>query len=356
MPRPIYLATYLSTSELKSRYKNSHNPVESRRWHLLWKIALGWNLKNSALAVGISYSYAKKILKKYNEQGEVAISCVKKSHAPHQRGKKSLLDNSQLEKLMVAIKSCPSDGGVWTGGKVARWIESETGVKKVWNQRGWDYLKKCKYSWQRPRPKHRKGDPGQQQEFKLNLPKYVDKLQKQYPQAQIEVYFFDEHRVGLKPIIRKVWAPIGERPIAVVEHRYEWLYVYGFVNPKTGETSWYLIPRVNINWLNVVLDNFAQEVGAGEEKVILLVMDRAGWHCSDKVKLPPGIIVEFLPPYSPELQPAERLWNLVDEPIVNQSPETLDELEETLSSRCCILSEMKEEIRNLTNYHWLKFA
>ena len=142
--------------------------------------------------------------------------------------------------------------------------------------------------------------------------------------------------MGLKPIIRKVWAPIGERPIAVVEHRYEWLYVYGFVNPKTGETSWYLIPRVNINWLNVVLDNFAQEVGAGEEKVILLVMDRAGWHCSDKVKLPPGIIVEFLPPYSPELQPAERLWNLVDEPIVNQSPETLDELEETLSSRCCI--------------------
>jgi len=108
------------------------------------------------------------------------------------------------------------------------------------------------------------------------------------------------------------------------------------VNPKTGETSWYLIPRVNTNWLNVVLDNFAQEVGAGEEKVILLVMDRAGWHCSDKVKLPPGIIIEFLPPYSPELQPAERLWNLVDEPIVNQSPETIEELEEILSSRCCI--------------------
>jgi len=48
----------------------------------------------------------------------------------------------------------------------------------------------------------------------------------------------DEHRIGLKPITRGVWAPKGERPIALGHHRYEWLYVHGFVEPATGRTVW----------------------------------------------------------------------------------------------------------------------
>ena len=86
---------------------------------------------------------------------------------------------------------------------------------------------------------------------------------------------------------------------------------------------------------------------------MLLVEDNAGWHRSKKGETPLGIQVEFLPPYSPELQPAERLWKLVDEPLVNNCFETIDEIEELLAKRCNVLSEMKEEIRNLTFYHWL---
>lgn len=84
--------------------------------------------------------------------------------------------------------------------------------------------------------------------------------------------------------------------------------------------------------------------------------DNAGWHRSQKCEIPSGLEIEFLPAYSPELQPAERLWKLVDEPIVNQYFETIDELEEVLIKRCNILTEMKTEIKNLTNYHWLQFS
>ncbi|MGL6344373.1 MAG: transposase [Waterburya sp.] len=86
-----------------------------------------------------------------------------------------------------------------------------------------------------------------------------------------------------------------------------------------------------------------------------MIEDNAGWHRSKKAIIPEGIEIEFLPPYSPELQPAERLWQLVDEPLVNQYFETINEIEDILAERCCVLSEMnKDEIRNLTNYHWLK--
>jgi hypothetical protein len=126
-----------------------------------------------------------------------------------------------------------------------------------------------RYSWQSPRPKHQKSSQVEQQQFIQNLPNVLHKLQQQAPQADIDLWFFDEHRVGLKPILRKVWSPIGQRPIATVSHRYEWLYVYGFVKPQTGETLWYLIPRVNTKWLNLVYQNFAVDAGISQKKSLI---------------------------------------------------------------------------------------
>ena len=139
-------------------------------------------------------------------------------------------------------------------------------------------------------------------------------LQKEFSSHQIEVWSFDEHRVGLKPIIRKVWAPIGERPSAGVCHHYEWVYLYRFVHFPTGKTEGFIIPRVNCEWLSLVLENFARATGSGLSKTILLVMDRAGWHRSKRLVIPSGMYVEYLPAYSPELQPPERLWSVTDEP------------------------------------------
>jgi len=72
--------------------------------------------------------------------------------------------------------------------------------------------------------------------------------------------------------------------------------------------------RVNCEWLSLVLENFALQTGAGPSKIILLVMDRAGWHISERLVIPSGICVEYLPAYSPEQQRAERLWSVTDEP------------------------------------------
>ena len=266
MPRKASLTHHCSGEELKQKYFKSQDLVESRRWHLLWKISLGWSIKNSAIAIGINYDYAKEIVKKYNNLGAEGVKNQKNRRRKQSGGRKTLLSKKQFEKLKQELETQPNDGGVWTGTKVARWIEKETGMKKVWNQRGWDYLKKLKYSWQSPRPEHGKGDKLEQEIFKANLPLKVKILEEEYPQAEIDVWFFDEHRVGLKPILKKVWSKIGKRPIATVQHRYEWLYIYGFVKPKTGETLWYLIPRVNTNWLNLVYQNFVRDARISEKK------------------------------------------------------------------------------------------
>jgi transposase len=66
-------------------------------------------------------------------------------------------------------------------------------------------------------------------------------------------------------------------------------------------------------------------------------------------------MLDFLPAYSPELQPAERLWSLVDEPLVNEYFETIEERSEILITRCQYLETMTNKIKNLTNYHWLTY-
>ena len=139
----------------------------------------------------------------------------------------------------------------------------------------------------------------------------------------------------------------------MVHPRYEWLYVYGYVHPQTGQTEWHLLPRVNVDWLNASLAEFAQAVGAGPDKQIVLVLDGAGWHRSQKLQVPEGIHLEFLPPYSPELQPAERLWTLVDEPLVNRALDSIERVEEVLAERCKVLGEsMQSLIERLTHFHW----
>ncbi len=161
MPKKAYIADHLSIGELATRYKKCQDPVESRRWHLLWRVASGLTIQASALIVGVHYQYGKKVLKKYNEEREEGVKNRRKiaKKEAHTGGKKPLLNKEQLVELVElaelaeALKEKPADGGIWTGAKIARWIEKKTGREKVWEQRGWDYLKKLGYSWQRPRPK-----------------------------------------------------------------------------------------------------------------------------------------------------------------------------------------------------------
>jgi transposase len=157
---------------------------------------LGWTVQNSAIVVGYSYPYAKSILKRYNQDGVAGVKNRKNQTSNHARGQQKLLSQQQLAKLTLAIEQKPIDGGMWTGVKVARSLEKETGKEKVWNQRGWDYLKQCSYSWQSPRQQHLRGDKLEQEIFKTNLPSKVKKLEEENPEAEVDVWFLGAHSLA----------------------------------------------------------------------------------------------------------------------------------------------------------------
>jgi hypothetical protein len=181
----------------------------------------------------------------------------------------------------------------------------------------------------------------------------VLRLKESYPTAKVELWCEDEHRLGLKPIVRKVWSPIGQRPLMEVHQRYEWSYLYAFARPKTGEVHWLILPTVRAEVFSLALDNVAREVGAGKRKRILLVLDQAGWHTAkNKLEVPEGIHLEFLSSHSPELMPSERLWPLSNEGVANRHFEEIEQLEKALVDRCVALSNQPKLIRSHLRYHW----
>jgi hypothetical protein len=119
-----------------------------------------------------------------------------------------------------------------------------------------------------------------------------------------------------------------------------------------GRTSWLLLPTVNVEVFSLALAAFAEEVGAGPDKHIVLVLDRAGWHSSARLTLPEGIHLVFLSPYSSEVQPASRLWPLSNEPLANGVFTSLDELEDVQAERCRWLQAHPEIVQARTCFHW----
>lgn len=184
------------------------------------------------------------------------------------------------------------------------------------------------------------------------MPEFVSQIEAAFPASVVELWAFDEHRIGLLPIVRKVWAKRGSRPVRIVETRYQWLYLYGFVHPQSGRTHCLTLSRMNAALYNQALKEFAEAVGAGAHKQIILVVDGAGSHRSQDLVVPQGLHLLRLPPYSPELQPVEKLWPLTNEPLVNKRFETLADLEAVQVARCETLSTLTEEVRRATLFHW----
>ncbi|EGJ29010.1 MAG: hypothetical protein F6K44_07910 [Moorea sp. SIO3E2] len=94
----------------------------------------------------------------------------------------------------------------------------------------------------------------------------------------MQLWCEDEHRLGLKPVVRRIYVPEGDWPIAHVNWRFEWLWLYAFAHPCTVETKAWILPYVNTELFNRVLAEFAAEFNNGDDKHIVLVVDQAGWH------------------------------------------------------------------------------
>ena len=129
-----------------------------------------------------------------------------------------------------------------------------------------------------------------------------------------KVLFFDEARFGTHTKIGYGWYPKGTRPRTTVKIGYENFYLYGCVDYQTGDHFSLLLPHVSTICMNLYLEHLSKQ---WPDERMAIIMDQAGWHCSKTLIIPPNIIPIYLPPYSPELNPIERLWLHIKKSVLN---------------------------------------
>lgn len=137
-------------------------------------------------------------------------------------------------------------------------------------------------------------------------PPFVQRTAQEHPDRHIEVWFQDEARIGQQGTLTRCWGLQGSRPVAIKQTEYEWVYLFGAVNPLTGASSALLAPTVNTEYMNHHLRFISKQAGADGH--IILILDQAGWHLANALQVPANLTLLPLPPYSPELNPVERLW------------------------------------------------
>ena len=178
-----------------------------------------------------------------------------------------------------------------------------------------------------PRPSHSKKDPAAAQKFRDGLAEELEALE--IPAgSRVKLWMMDEARFGLHTQLRKLWAVKGTRPVVNRQIKYEWDYLYGSLDVVGGQAHFCQIPKVNLCCDAIYLENLA---ATDPEAVHVVIRDQAGFHLRDgDPRLPERIRIVCLPPYNPELNPCEQVWDMVKDGIGNRVFATVEDLREAV--------------------------
>ncbi len=163
--------------------------------------------------------------------------------------------------------------------------------------------------------------------------------------------FQDEARFGRINDVRRAWAPKPIRPLCTAMLTHEYTYAYAAVDVDSGELDTLMLPSVNGECMQIFLDEVAARHRSDR---IVMVLDGAGWHASKSLIIPQNIKLLSLPPYAPELNPVEHLWDeLREKHFHNLAFDSILALEDHLESALRTLEMKRESVRSIVRWPWI---
>lgn len=160
--------------------------------------------------------------------------------------------------------------------------------------------------WISGRSKHPKCSDEAIEQFKELFPDELKKIQEEYPDKKIEVWWQDESRIGQQGSLSRVWATKGTRPRIIRQKQFLSTYIFGAVCPAKDKGCALILPEANTGMMQIHLDLIAENIE--KESLAVILMDRASWHTTESLIIPTNIRLMPFPPYSPELNPMEQVW------------------------------------------------
>jgi len=203
------------------------------------------------------------------------------------------------------------------------------------------------------RPKNRKQLPGELEEFKISLAQKLKSLLEKH-KSQIMLYkkvrFWcqDESRFGLHTIVRRRITLKGVKPVGNFQYNFNYFWMYGLVSPQDGRSFFWEFSHLDNSCFNKFLSIFSQEF---PEDIHIIQVDNAPAHTSGDLEVPDNIILFYQPPYCPEINPIERVWEYLKGFLSWETFESLDKLRCKVDKLLSSLS--RDIIGSLTGWSWL---
>lgn len=164
----------------------------------------------------------------------------------------------------------------------------------------------------------------------------------------VNIYAQDESRLGLITKQKRVLTQKGIKPVGEYKHSYKYFWLWGSFSPITGEAHYMISDGVSKNAFIAYLNDLSLQK---PKELKILIIDNAAFHSTKDVELPQNIILIPLPPYCPELNPAEQMWQWFKSKVAMKIYKSLEDLEEELIKQ--INSTDKERVKSITSYEYL---
>lgn len=236
---------------------------------------------------------------------------------------KSPLQEPQVQSQLQAKLRA---GDFRTAGQVSRWLEQGLGIKRKPSSLYY-WLKKCGAVLRVPRPVHLKKDPQTAAAFPVELEAKLRALPLE-PGRPVRLWVQDEGRFGLRTIARRRRGLRGVRVVKTNQKKYQWGRLYGALEIGTGRTETLFMPNVGLEVSETFLRHLAQSEPEAEH---IVLWDGAGFHRKAGMHaLPDRVHVIQLPAYSPELNPIEKLWDVLKDGLRNRLFHSMEELWQAL--------------------------
>lgn len=167
----------------------------------------------------------------------------------------------------------------------------------------------------------------------------------------MRLMFQDEARFGRINDPHRCWAPAPLRPVVKSAVIREFTYAFAAVSPMDGHLDSLVLPEASTETMNLFLNEVASR---HLNEFIVMILDGAGWHTAKKLNVPKNIHLHFLPPYSPELNPTENLWDeLREKGFSNRAFNSMDAVEDHLVEQLAFLEKSQQRVHSITGWPWI---
>lgn len=176
-------------------------------------------------------------------------------------------------------------------------------------------------------------------------------LPREVERDKVEIWSEDESRVGQQGSLTRIWATKGTRPRKVKQKQFISTYIYGAACHQTGQSYGMILPYANTDAMNIFLGGLSKEIGSGRH--IALIIDNAGWHTAADLIVPRNITLIPLPPYAPELNAMEQVWEWMKSHFLyNQSYADYEDIVDKLAYAWNQVSGNADLIKSIIHREW----